>query len=276
MSDNVLSKEDDEFNRSVSGLSFKKLSGLNGPGGFGAKDWNEDDGDDEENLDGAMSVSKKQITTSKYKKRRLSDQQEDKHENKQYISFNQLRRKLNDTNEDEALGGRAKAKPCWACKHGLLLRIPDPGYIVPDFDNTMCTFIRESIMKISREQLLEELNCIYETDVREYYRDYQKCELPPWTHKEIEEHFFHHVRDASLFIRDKLDFLDDIGRVQQDNLFYEDDQGHVQTNLNAFRALQLNFDMQKRILSINPLNSVAYEPDLTAVPAKYRKKGSTT
>jgi len=125
-------------------------------------------------------------------------------------------------------------------------------------------------MKMSRARLLKEVQILYERNVRPFYKEYKQKELGPWTLEEIEEHFFVHIREPALFIRDKLDKLGELEKLQRDNIVYIDGDGRPCIDKEGLRSLGYLIELQKKILLTDTMQSVAFEPELSQVRPKNR------
>ena len=131
-------------------------------------------------------------------------------------------------------------------------------------------FIKNSPMKMSKGCLLKELQILYEKNVRPFYKEYKQKELGPWSLEEIEEHFFNHIWEPALFIRDKLDKLGELEQFQRDNIVYEDDKGKRHLDSAGLRNLCYLIESQKKILFADTMQSIAFEPELSQVRPKNR------
>ncbi len=256
-------EENSEFDSSASAISYRELNGLAGDPTAGWNAFDHGGNEGSENDDGNSGRSRK-------RKRGKDDTV------REYISFAQARRKLNDTNPEEALGERIQLKRCWACQHGLLLRFPDPNFVAPDFDTQICKFIKESAMKMKREYLIDEIGALYEKVIVPFYAEYKNKDLGPWTPSEIEEHFFVHVKDPALFVRKQLDRIHELQEMQLNRINYIDEDGVEKISQEAVKTYMFLVESERKIMMTNTINSIAYDPELTQVLAKNRGKKEQT
>jgi len=134
-----------------------------------------------------------------------------------------------------------------------------------EFDKEICKFIQQSALKMDKRFMFDEIRKTYDTEIVPYYRKYTKIELGPWTNSQIQEHFYEHLKEPQLFISKSLDLLHKIELVQTDLLVYTDESGKRRIDERGVRTLVYLLEAQRKMLLINPTNSIAYDTELTQV-----------
>ena len=197
-----------------------------------------------------------------------------KKQKREYVSLEHARNVMKDQNPDEAAGTDeivVTRKHCWACKNGLLVRHHDKGQVVPEFDTDMCNFIKNSQLKMSTDYLFDEIQYMYETDVRPSYIAEGLDDPGPWSHREIKEHFTEHIVEPTMFLLTTLNLVRDLLRIQGESLLFRQD-GVLKMDPVDLRNLGYLIELQRKVLTTDPTKSAAFENELSVAPPKSRTK----
>ena len=156
---------------------------------------------------------------------------------------------------------------CLACERGFLIDFKDNNDLKQqEFDAMLMKLIKQSVFKLSTDELLKSIKNTYDVCIRPYYQEIDN-DPGEWGIDCIRTHFFDHLRDPSLNTRRTLDTLISFSDILADNLLVKDSKNPdmlrvYEGNMRAYTSLQ---ETIRKLYATDPRKSLAYDRRMTVI-----------